>query len=131
MATSLSLAALEVLANLGSVRKLDDYVFVVAEFGDDLVSDFDFDDERTDVAVCVDGVWLPMQSRQSTQGIGDRWLGDPAIGVMSVPSAVLPQFLGAAPKERIYVFNPQLVRTNKVLVRSKLPFTFDPRLIKI
>jgi RES domain-containing protein len=41
MASSLSLAVLEVLANLGSVRHLDDYLFVVAEFGDDLISDID------------------------------------------------------------------------------------------
>jgi len=120
MATSLSLAALEVLANLGSVRKLDDYVFVVAEFSKDLVYDY------ASASLPFDA-----DSRQFMHRIGDRWLGDPANGSMRVHSAVLPKSLGAAPKERIYVFNPILVRTNKVLLRSKLPFRFDRRLIKI
>jgi hypothetical protein len=120
MASSLSLAVLEVLANLGIVRNLDDYVFVVAEFSDNLVSDFDDESQPIDVHL-----------RESSQVIGDRWLRDQANGVMSVRSAVLPKSLGAAPKERIYVFSPQLVRTNRVLVRSTVPFSFDRRLIKL
>jgi acylphosphatase len=120
MASSLSLAVLEVLANLGVVRNLDDYVFVVAEFSDNLVSDFDDESQPIDVHSC-----------QTTQVIGDRWLCDQANGVMSVRSAVLPKYLGAAPKERIYVFSPHIVRANRVHVLSTLPFSFDRRLIKL
>jgi len=114
-ASSLSLAALEMLIHLPSPGVLQRYVTIPIAF----------DDSR---CIRLDPESLPRNWRNnptlfSTRDIGTDWVNDSASAVLAVPSAVVPD-------EWNFLVNPRHPDFAKVLIGTPQPFKYDPRLLK-
>lgn len=113
-ASSISLAALEMLVHLETDAVLARYSVVPVEFEDSLVSEI-----KT-----LPPNWRDDPAPDSTRKIGDAWATRAESVVLSVPSAIVPQ-------ERNYILNPLHPEFSaKVKIGTPARFGFDHRLLK-
>ncbi|GIW24666.1 RES family NAD+ phosphorylase [Meiothermus sp.] len=113
LASTASLAALEVLVHAESYDELPEYRAFPVEFDSSLA--LDLPDLPPD--------WQQSPASQSTKSLGSRWAQEGKSALLRVPSAVVPW-------EYNYVLN--ILHPNYAQVRIGEPraFTFDPRLNK-
>jgi RES domain-containing protein len=111
-AGSRSLALVESLAHLVTVRNLESYVVMVLYVPDDAS------------LTVLAGSTLPADWRTDqnfTQGRGNRWAQAGESLLLQVPSAIVP-------KEYNFLLNPLHPQFNAVKIVDMEPFTFDLRL---
>jgi RES domain-containing protein len=111
-AGSRSLALVESLAHLVTVRNLESYVVMVLYVPDDAG------------LTVLAGSTLPADWRTDqnfTQGRGNRWAQAGESLLLQVPSAIVP-------KEYNFLLNPLHPQFNTVKIVDLEPFTFDLRL---
>lgn len=112
-AESISLAALELLVNLGSEEIPDDLVTTALDIPEHLVERLDPQD--------LPGDWRATPAPAALQALGDEWIRRGNNAVLSVPSAVVPT-------ERNYALNPVHPDFGRIRVGRSEAFRFDPRL---
>jgi RES domain-containing protein len=115
LASSLALAALELLVHIDYEHALTSHMAIPVSFDDTLVlkvSDTDLGKN-----------WYTVGQRPHTRAIGDAWATSNASAVLAVPSAVIPV-------EMNYLLNPQHPDFFQVTIGVAQPFRFDPRLLK-
>ena len=115
-AGTLSLAALELLVNLGSPGDAGDLVAVPAEVPDTLA---------IEVVQVIDlpRAWRDYPAPAALPALGARWVQEARSVVLSVPSVVIPG-------ERNFVLNPAHPRFKGVRPGKPERFAFDPRVWK-
>lgn len=116
LASSLALAALELLIHIDYRRALETHVALPATFDEHLVLHVRREDLATD--------WTKAEQLPHTQALGDAWARSRTSAILAVPSAVVPSELN-------YLLNPQHPDAKKVQVGPSEPFHFDPRLLKV
>lgn len=112
-AESISLAALELLVNLGSEEIPEDLVTTVLDIPEELVERLDPQD--------LPGDWRATPAPAALQALGDEWIRRGNNAVLSVPSAVVPT-------ERNYALNPVHPDFGRIRVGRSEAFRLDPRL---
>lgn len=116
VATSVSLAALEVLVHVSNESILDEYTLFSIEIPDDEVSYITEDFLPAD--------WRQDPAPVSTMDLGTGWLQSGEGAALIIPSSMIPM-------ENNAVLNPQHPAFKGFLPSvQKLPFAFDHRLIK-
>lgn len=116
VATSVSLAALEVLVHVSNASILDEYTLFSIEIPDDEVSYITEDFLPAD--------WRQDPAPVSTMDLGTGWLQSGEGAALIIPSSMIPM-------ENNAVLNPQHPAFKGFLPSvQKLPFAFDHRLIK-
>ena len=116
VATSVSLAALEVLVHVSNESILDEYTLFSIEIPDDEVSYITEDFLPAD--------WRQDPAPVSTMDLGTGWLQSGEGAALIIPSSMIPM-------ENNTVLNPQHPAFKGFLPSvQKLPFAFDHRLIK-
>lgn len=115
-ASSLSLAALEVLVNVDHADAPGDLVKVCVEIPDALPA-------RRLTSTDLPAGWNDPSGSVVLKDLGGQWIADASEAVLIVPSAVIPE-------ERAILINPAHPDTAKIQVISSLPFAFDARLKK-
>ena len=113
-ASSVSLAALELLVHLETSQLLESYVQIPASFGSDLCRSLDLEHMPQD--------WANGPAPESTKSIGDEWLASGESPVLRVPSVLVPT-------ESVYLINPHHPNFPKVRIGEPGSFEFDARLI--
>lgn len=116
LASSLALAALELLVHIDYRRALEAHVALPATFDEQLALHVRREDLPTD--------WTKAEQILHTQALGDVWARSRTSVILAVPSAVVPSELN-------YLLNPQHPDAKKVQVGPSEPFHFDPRLLKV
>jgi RES domain-containing protein len=114
-ASSMSLAALEMLVHLSAPEILIRYVSIPIEFDDSL-------------CIRLDPKSLPRNWRNSppliaTRDVGTEWVNNGASAILAVPSAMVPA-------EWNFLINPKHPDFRKVSIGGQQPFKYDPRLLK-
>lgn len=115
LASSLALAALELLVHIDYYRALEDHVAIPVTFDERLVLHLDPDDLPAD--------WTDVAQIAHSQALGDAWASGGASAVLAVPSSVVPI-------ERNYLLNPRHPDMTEVELGAPEPFRYDPRLLK-
>ncbi len=115
LASSLALAALELLVHIDYERALQHHVAIPVDFDESLLF-------RLDTAGLQDG-WQAADMLDLTQKVGDAWVAGGASALLEVPSRVVPA-------EHNYLLNPQHSDATQVIQGDPRPFRFDPRLLK-
>lgn len=113
-ASTLSLAALELLANTRRRRAYQKFVAIEAQIPPAIAI----------TRVTVDQLpanWREYPPPRALQELGTRWAADGETAVLAVPSAVVPRDLN-------YLLNPRHPDFKKIRVGRSQPFSFDPRL---
>ena len=113
LASSLALAALELLAHIDYERALQEFKATEVDFDETLLLN-------------VDPASFPENwgyTLSYTQAIGDAWVERSASAVLSVPSRVVPI-------ERNYLLNPAHPDMKRVWIGNPRPFRYDPRVLK-
>ncbi|SFH52976.1 RES family NAD+ phosphorylase [Planctomicrobium piriforme] len=114
VASSLSLATLELLVHLEDIALLDRlYQVIVIEFDERLVQVLDDS--------LLSPAWNSPAPTSETQIIGDRWIASGTSAILSVPSAVTVN-------ERNYPLNPAHADFRFIQIQPPVPFRIDPRL---
>lgn len=113
VASSLSLAALEMLVHLGRQAVLGSYSCAPVTFSANLVETVDPTDLPSD--------WRTQPPPLSTQQLGDAWLQRASSAVLRVPSVIVPE-------EWNYLLNPAHRDFRRVRIGKHRPFRFDSRL---
>lgn len=113
-ASSLSLAALEMLVHLERQTMLFSYSFAVVKFDDEFVLPV------SDFSALPDN-WSSSPAPRDLQKIGDRWAASGMSVVLKVPSAVIPL-------ESNYLINVDHPKFPKLFLGEPQDFTFDQRL---
>jgi RES domain-containing protein len=113
LASSRSLAVLEVLVHLPPLMIPDDYCLVEIEVPDNSITKILTDD--------LPHNWQDISPPGALKQIGDEFLKKQAYLLMQVPSSIVPM-------EYNYLLNPQHMAMAKVKVLKKEPFNFDKRL---
>jgi len=114
-ASSMSLAALEMLVHLPTPEVLKRYVTLTIEFDDALCSQLDLKG--------LPHNWRNNPALRATRDIGTDWVNRAASAVLVVPSAVVPT-------EWNYLLNPNHPDFAKLVIGAPHPFKYDPRLVK-
>ncbi|HEY8782917.1 MAG TPA: RES family NAD+ phosphorylase [Mucilaginibacter sp.] len=114
LASSRSLAVLEVLVHLPSLMIPDDYCLVEIEVPDNSITD-------TPIDSLPDG-WKDVSPPLALRQIGDEFLKKQEHLLMKVPSSIVPM-------EYNYLLNPLHQSIKKVKILKKLTFDFDARLV--
>ena len=114
-ASTLSLAALEMLVHLESDQILQAYLCIPIEFGAALCQTLAQADLPTD--------WHVDPIPASTQDLGNRWVISAASVVLAVPSVLVPV-------EHNFLLNPQHPEFSKIKIGAAEVFHYDPRLLK-
>ena len=113
-APSLSLAALELFANLDPDILLPDLVSMAAMIPEGV--------RIEDVALGELPInWRDYPALEALEVVGANWIAEACSAVLSVPSAVIPH-------ERNYILNPEHPGFSGIEVRKPRPFRFDPRM---
>lgn len=115
VASTRSLAALEMAVHLDRSTLLSTFVLIPCEF-----------DERIVTAVAHDTLpaqWRRNPSPPELAQIGDVWVKSAESAVLAVPSAIIEQ-------ETSFLLNPAHPDFSKIKVGKPQDFEFDPRLIK-
>ena len=117
-ASSLSLAALELLAHLESRAVLEHrYAFIAAQFSSSLclkLEDF----------ARLPPKWFQDPPPRAVTSLGARWVREQSSAILSVPSSIVPA-------ERNYLLNPAHPDFRQITLAPAKVFAFDPRLIKV
>jgi RES domain-containing protein len=114
-AATLSLAALEILANL------DDYALLAKAFSC-IRLEFNPVFLQTLPASALPTDWQRTEHPECKR-LGDAWIAAAVTPVLAVPSAVIPL-------ETNYLLNPAHPDFTKITASPPQPFPFDPRLTK-
>jgi RES domain-containing protein len=114
LASSRSLAMLEVLVHLQPLMIPDDYCLIEVEVPDSSISQVLVDD--------LPGNWKDISPPGILKQIGNNFLENKRHLMLKVPSSIVP-------KEHNYVVNVLHPDMKKVKVLSKEPFDFDSRLV--
>lgn len=114
-ASSLSLAAMELLVHVESAGLLQRYLGVAVEFEEDLVQRMDRGSLPKD--------WASWPCPLSTRALGDAWAASEDSVILEVPSVVIPS-------ERNFLINPLHPAFGRVQILPPQPFSFDPRLLR-
>lgn len=115
-ASTLSLAALEILAGIQDDELLYDYLYQWAEFDERFTTDIlDFFE--------LPETWNSSPPSYETMRMGDRWIDEMHSAVLRVPSVTIPS-------EANYLINPEHPDFKKVSIGQPHKFDFDSRLIK-
>ena len=115
LASSLALAALELLVHIDYERALSDYLAIPVDFGESLVLNVDPDSLPED--------WTRPEALPQTRALGDAWVNSKASALLRVRSVVVPA-------ESNYLFNPTHPDAPLVRIGKPEPFRYDPRLFK-
>lgn len=115
LASSLALAALELLAHIDYERALKEHIAIPIDFDEALLL-------SVELAVLPES-WGTPSGLAYTQALGDAWVERGASALLAVPSRVVPV-------ERTYLFNPKHPNAEKVSVGQPQPFRYDPRVLK-
>ena len=113
LASSLSLAALELLAHIDYERALSEFKAVSVDFDETLL-------------LSVDAVSLPKNWGEDlayTQALGNTWVERKASALLAVPSRIVPV-------ERNYLLNPAHPDADRIRLGEPQPFRYDPRVLK-
>jgi RES domain-containing protein len=113
-ASSLPLAALEMLVHLPRESSLAKFVSIPVDFDEGLV---------TELKASLPPDWRIYPAPISTMAIGDAWLRSKASAVLRVPSVLIPE-------ESNFLLNPAHMDFAKLSIGPPRDFWFDPRLIK-
>jgi RES domain-containing protein len=112
-ASSLSLAALEILVHIGGEATLQNYVCIPVSF---------------DAALCrqvpasdLPELWSADPAPDSTRALGAQWVKDSSSAILIVPSAVVPI-------ESVYLINPRHMDFPRITIGGESCFRFDARL---
>lgn len=114
-AGSVSLAALEILANLGDSALLAGYVSISISFSERLCHNFDTQELPRD--------WRANPAPDATRDIGSEWVQSGKSCILRVPSAVIPS-------EYNFIINPHHRDFSRISIGSMTGFEWDPRLIR-
>jgi len=114
LASSSSLAVLEVLVHLQPLLIPDDYCRVEIKVPDDNILTVKINDLPTN--------WRDISPPQILTRIGDRFIDQRQHLLLKVPSTIVPT-------EYNYLLNPAHPNMNKVKFLSKESFDFDSRLV--
>jgi RES domain-containing protein len=112
-AGSVSLAALELLANLHAPEQLRNFISIPVTFHDSLILQLPVEDLPSD--------WNAPVTVAGTRDIGSSWAANNLSAVLAVPSAVIPL-------EANYLLNPLHPDFQKLQIGVPEAFQFDPRL---
>jgi RES domain-containing protein len=115
LASSLSLAALELLVHIDYQRALQEHQAIPVDLAETLV-----------LHVAKESLpesWTSPSGLPYTQALGDAWIKQQASAVLAVPSAVVPT-------EVNYLLNPNHPQVEAVAIGEPKPFRYDPRLFK-
>jgi RES domain-containing protein len=112
-ASSLPLAALEVLVHLPGESILAKFVSIPVDFDEGLV---------TPLNVPLPPDWRDYPAPVSTMTIGDEWLRSKASPVLRVPSVIIPD-------ESNFLLNPAHPDFAKLSIGTLKDFWFDSRLV--
>jgi len=115
VASSIALAALEVLVHLDDPALLSAFSLVGVEFEDDLVEPLSLDELPPD--------WNALPAPPACAALGDEWFRRGKTAVLRVPSAVVPL-------EWNFLLNARHADFGKIGIGETLPFGFDERLLK-
>ena len=115
VAESQSLAALEMLAHLGSGDLLRYYVAIPVSFEPRLVVDVDVS--------TLPKNWKTYPAPRSLRAIGDAWVASGKSAVLRVPSVLVPS-------ESNFLLNPRHPEYINLVIGEPLRFSFDPRLFR-
>ncbi len=113
-ASSISLAALELIVHTPRVDFISTFVLVSCTFPEALVADID--ESR------LPANWRNFPPPPEVRQLGNEWLMSGSSAVLSVPSAVTPE-------ERNYLLNPEHEHFRSVDVGGSRPFHLDLRLL--
>jgi RES domain-containing protein len=113
-ASSLPLAALEVLVHLPRESILAKFVSIPVDFDEGLVQE---------LKASLPPDWRDYPAPASTMTIGDEWLRSKAAPVLRVPSVIIPD-------ESNFLLNPAHADFVRVSIGTPKDFWLDPRLIK-
>ena len=113
-ASSLPLAALEVLVHLPRESTLAKFVSIPVDFDEGLIT-------RLEAGLPRD--WRDYPAPVSTMTIGDEWLRSKTSPVLRVPSVIIPD-------NSNFLLNPAHADFAKLSIGRPEDFWFDPRLIK-
>ena len=114
LATSLSMAVLEVLVHSPRIKLLDEeYVYFTVDIDDELVLNLDINDLADD--------WHDASISMTTQFIGDNWLESQASLCLQVPSRIIPI-------EKNIILNPKHKDFSSIDLAGPYKFKFDSRL---
>ena len=114
-AGSSALAALEMLAHVGTTNLLPAYVLIACMFDKKIALRLDRKRLSKD--------WRAYPARPELQLVGDAWLTDGTSAVLEVPSAIIPT-------ESNFLLNPTHADFRSIRVGSPEPFDFDLRLLR-
>ncbi|MEX2542495.1 MAG: RES domain-containing protein [Trueperaceae bacterium] len=114
LASSLALAALELLAHVDHQRALAEHVAIPVDFDESLV------EKLHDESLPID--FPEVGTLWATQQIGDAWARGQSSVMLRVPSAVVPV-------EFNYLYSPGHPQAEGVVIGSPIPFRFDRRLL--
>lgn len=115
-ASSLSLAALELLVHLESYQVLQAYMAISAEFDERLCQWLDTEHLPPD--------WANFPAPESTKSIGADWIQQSQSAVLAVPSILVPI-------EMNFLVNPQHPDFARLKVSEARAFQYDRRLVKL
>lgn len=114
LASTESLAILEVMVHLNDYRLLEDYALLEVTFHDDDLMQLPEDGRPDD--------WMVEPAPSSTAEIGDGWLESQSSLVLAIPSVVVP-------RETNYLVNPEHPGFKSMVESAKeMAFTPDKRL---
>jgi len=114
-AGSAALAALEILAHIGTATLLPAYVLIGCTFDKKIVLRLDRKRLPRD--------WRAYPARPELQLLGDAWLKDGTSAVLEVPNAIIPS-------ESNFLLNPLHADFRTIGVGTPEPFEFDLRLLR-
>jgi RES domain-containing protein len=114
-ASSLALAALELLVHLEIAQILEAYVGIAVEFAEEQC--------HTLAPSRLPADWASFPAPNATREIGTQWARQGHSAVLAVPSVLVPV-------EMNFLFNPQHPDFVKLKVGKPTAFHFDPRLMK-
>lgn len=114
LASSSSLAVLEVLVHLQPLLLPDDYCRMEVEVPDNLIESVTIDE--------LPAAWRDISPPQTLTRFGDSFIKEGKYLLLKVPSSIVPS-------EYNYLLNPAHPGMNKVKLLTREPFDFDSRLV--
>jgi len=114
IASSVSLAILEILVHLDTTHLLEAYSLFEVSFDESLV-------EVLDPATLPNN-WRLHPPPYETQTIGDRWITRASSAILKVPSVIVPT-------EPNYILNPLHPEFGRITISAPLPLPLDARLL--
>lgn len=113
--STISLALLEMLVNLGESSVLAGYVLIESRFDAALV--------LTLPRAALPANWQKKPVPAEARAVGDQWVQQSRSAILMVPSVVVPQ-------ESNYLLNPLHPKFAAVKISAPVPFPFDARLVR-